>query len=517
MFIMKKYILIACATFFVCSTQGQPDRQKAASQKIELGMDVLKDKIRGGWAGQTIGVTFGGPYEFRYNGTFIQDYQPLLWYDGYIKKTMIGDPGLYDDLYMDLTFVDVFEKYGLDAPLDSFAQAFAHAGYKLWHANQSARYNILQGIPAAKAGFWMNNPHADDIDYQIESDYAGLMSPGMPNTASKISDGIGHLMNYGDGFYGGVFVGAMYTMAFTEKDISKIVDQALRTIPAQSSYYHCIADVIKWHKQYPDDWRMTWFKLQENWSSERGCPDGIFDPFDIDAKINSGYVVMALLYGNGDYGKTLALAARAGQDADCNPSTVGGILGTMLGYDHIPDYWKMGLAEAEDIPFKYTDISLNRIYAISLKQAIQNITRHGGSVKGDKVEIAAQQPEPVAFEESFPKVYPVLKKDFAQDIGDVSFSFEGTGFVLRGSAGNKDTTGSDYVFSAEISIDGKITETVQLPTNFTIRRNDLCWAYALPHAKHTVRVRLLNPNGHFQLQCSDYIVFSDKPVSGTTP
>ncbi|MEJ0083294.1 MAG: ADP-ribosylglycohydrolase family protein [Puia sp.] len=157
-----------------------------------------------------MGVTFGGPYEFRFQGTFIGDYQPLLWYDGYLKETMLNNPGLYDDLYMDLTFVDVFEKYGLDAPVDSFANAFAHAGYSLWHANQSARYNILQGIRPPLSGYWKNNPHADCIDYQIESDFAGLMSPCMPNSASAISDKIGHMMNYGDGWYGGVFVGAMY-------------------------------------------------------------------------------------------------------------------------------------------------------------------------------------------------------------------------------------------------------------------------------------------------------------------
>src|SRR6188768_2842251 len=93
--------------------------QKIQQETVTIPKSVLKDKIRGGWAGQTIGVTFGGPYEFRFNGTFIGDYQPLLWYDGYLKKTMIDNPGLYDDLYMDLTFVDVFEKYGLNAPVDS--------------------------------------------------------------------------------------------------------------------------------------------------------------------------------------------------------------------------------------------------------------------------------------------------------------------------------------------------------------------------------------------------------------
>ena len=108
---------------------------------------------------------------------------------------MTESPGLYDDLYMDLTFVDIIEKYGIDAPVDSFANAFAQAGYSLWHANQAARYNILNGITPPLSGNWLNSPHADDIDYQIEADYAGLMSPGMPNTASKISDKVGHIMN----------------------------------------------------------------------------------------------------------------------------------------------------------------------------------------------------------------------------------------------------------------------------------------------------------------------------------
>src|SRR6195256_5853304 len=89
-------------------------QSSTSSKSLILSKEELQNKIKGGWAGQTIGVTFGGPYEFRFQGTFIGDYQPLLWYDGYMKKTMLENPGLYDDLYMDLTFVDVFEKWGLD-------------------------------------------------------------------------------------------------------------------------------------------------------------------------------------------------------------------------------------------------------------------------------------------------------------------------------------------------------------------------------------------------------------------
>jgi hypothetical protein len=486
---------------------------QTASGHISFTKEQLKDKIMGGWAGQTIAVTFGGPYEFRFDGTFIQDYQPLLWYDGYLKKTMVETPGLYDDLYMDLTFVDVFEKYGLDAPVDSFANAFAHAGYMLWHANQAARYNLLNGIKAPKSGYWLNSPHADDIDYQIESDFAGLMSPGMPNTASKISDKIGHIMNYGDGWYGGVYVGAMYTLAFTSNDINYIVNEALKTIPKQSTYYKCISDVIAWHKKYPNDWHQTWFELQKKWSSEVGCPDGVFNAFDIDSKLNSAYVVMGLLYGNGDYSKTLEVAARCGQDADCNPSTVGGILGAMLGYKKIPAYWKMGLKDAESIDFKYTTMSLNKVYDISFKHALQVIQRNGGKVEGDKITILTQAPKAVRLEQSFTGIYPLQKTDLNQDINakELEFEFTGTGFVLRGEAGKKKDDATDYVFETELYIDGNKVETAKMPTNFNSRRLELFWKYQLPNKKHVVKIKVLNPNADYYLNSSDYIVYADKP------
>src|SRR6476659_1510566 len=105
---IKKLVTGLLPALVVCSIHAQ-------SNTITISKEKLKDKIRGGWAGQTIGVTFGGPYEFRYQGTFIGDYQTLMWHDGLLKDNMVNNAGLYDDLYMDLTFVEVFEKYGLDA------------------------------------------------------------------------------------------------------------------------------------------------------------------------------------------------------------------------------------------------------------------------------------------------------------------------------------------------------------------------------------------------------------------
>jgi len=185
---MKKstLFLLLIFLFLACDQQNTSESVPTSEQtefdyskEVKLTKDALKDKIKGGWAGQVIGCTFGGPTEFQYCGTMIQDYIPIEWDETRMKWYYENAPGLYDDVYMDLTFVEVFEKEGLDAPATAHANAFANAEYKLWHANQAARYNILNGIDPPASGHWENNPHADDIDFQIEADFAGLMSPGM--------------------------------------------------------------------------------------------------------------------------------------------------------------------------------------------------------------------------------------------------------------------------------------------------------------------------------------------------
>ncbi len=505
----------------VLTNLGAQELKKVTAPSLKENLTIskaeLKNKIKGGWAGQTIGVTFGGPIEFRFCGTMVQDYQTIKWYDGYLKETMINNPGLYDDIYMDLTFVDVFQKKGLNAPVEEFAKAYANAGYMLWHANQAGRYNILHGMQVPQSGHWLNNPHADCIDYQIEADFAGLMSPGMPNTASEISDKIGHIMNYGDGWYGGVYMGAMYTLAFTTNDIHYVVTEALKTIPKESRFYNVINDVIQWHQKYPNDWKSTWFEIEKKWTQDIGCPDGVFAPFNIDATVNAAYVVMGLLYGNGDFTKTMEISTRAGQDADCNPSSAGGILGTMLGYDKIPAYWKMGLTEAEPIPFKYTTMSLNDVYDIGFNHALKMIEQNGGKVTGDNITIKVQQPKAVRFEESFMGHYPVDKKSIRKNLtSELTFDFEGNGFVVRAETG-KWNSNDPYVAKTELYLDDKLIENVDLPVSFTTRRHEPFWKYQLPKGKHTVRMKILNPDEKFPVFINEVIIYSDKAPVAAQP
>ncbi|MDR1937466.1 MAG: ADP-ribosylglycohydrolase family protein [Tannerellaceae bacterium] len=515
--ILRAVIALSLLVGTVSCAQQQTSTKKQISipETATLSKDVLLDKIKGGWAGQTIGCTFGGPTEFRYPGTMMQDYIPIAWPEGYIKWWMENTPGLYDDIYMDLTFVDVFERLGLDAPVDSFAMAFATAGYTLWHANQAARYNILQGIMPPASGHWLNNPHSEDIDYQIEADYAGIMSPGMPNAASEISDRIGHIMNYGDGWYGGVYVGAMYALAYVSDDMEFIVSEALKTIPEQSIYYQCMADVIRWHKQYPGDWRQTWAECEKKWSQDVGCPDGVFVPFNIDAVINSAYIIIGLLYGEGDFSKTIDIATRCGQDSDCNPASAGGILGTMMGYGKIPDYWLNNLREVEDLNFAYTTISLNKTYQMSYNQALQVIERNGGRVNSGDVVIACQQPQAVRYEKGFEGHYPAERIRVNRKITEIDqVEFEGTGIIFKGSVrAQKD----DYVAKAEMYIDGELAESVNLPASYLKRRHDLFWKYQLPKGKHTVTFKWLNPADGASVNFGEALVYTDAPQPTTHP
>lgn len=280
---------------------------------LRISKDRLQDKIKGGWAGQTIGVVYGAPVEFKYQGSIIDNYQNIPWNEHYVRYWFDKKPGLFDDIYTDMNFVDVFEQYGMDVSPDSIARHWAAAEYHLAHANQASRYNILQGMKPPATGNWTNNPHADDLDFQIESDFIGLMTPGMVNAATEVAGRVGHIMNSGDGLYGGVFVSALYSLAFTSDNTAYVVGEALKAIPEGTTFHDCIADVVKWHGQYPDDWKATWFALQNKWNKDVGCPKGVFLSFNIDAKINAAYVAIALLYGKGNFSRSIDIAARCGR------------------------------------------------------------------------------------------------------------------------------------------------------------------------------------------------------------
>ena len=464
---------------------------------VTLDSYLVRDKIKGGWVGQTVGCTFGGPTEFDWRGTWIQDYVPVRWDENLLLESYENSPGLYDDLYMDLSFLSVLDEKGLDAPVQALANKFAHAGFRLWHANQAARWNILNGIMPPASGHYKNNPHADDIDFQIESDFIGLITPGMPVTALEYADKVGHIMNYGDGVYGGVFVSAMYSHAFVENDIAAVVEKALLSLPPESKYARSIRDVIDWWRETPDDWRECWYKVQMKWAEDVGCPNGALDPFNIDALLNGAYIAIGLLYGSGDFGRTLEISTRCGQDSDCNPSNAGGILGTLIGFRNIPDKWKAGLDKVEHLKFSYSDYSLKDVYKVNYRLAAELVKRSGGAVDEKAWIINLQTPKPPEkLEVGFEGLTPVGKVGLRGARLEETFSttFEGRAFVVDGSmVENRGTA------RCEVYLDGRLLEKVLLKGDYHDRRTPLFWNYELDPGNHMLEIKKVAGDGLPQL------------------
>jgi hypothetical protein len=344
-----------------------------------LPMSEYRDKMQAGWIGQMCGVGWGGPTEFKWKGQIVPADKVPQW-----KPEMVNQFN-QDDIYVEMTFVRTLELYGLDVPIRQAGIDFANSGYPLWHANRAGRDNLRAGIAPPDSGHPQFNKHADDIDYQIEADYSGLIAPGMPNLAIELGEKFGRLMNYGDGVYGGQFVGGMYAEAFFEDDPVRIVEAGLRCIPARSQYAECIRDVLAWYKAAPENWADTWEKVeakyQDNPAYRKASCGGPQSDFNIDAKINGAYIVMGLLYGQRDPDKTIVIATRCGQDSDCNPANAGGVLFTTIGRSRLPDRFVSALNP--DGVFSHTEYNFPRLVEVSEKLVRQAVVRSGGKVEKD--------------------------------------------------------------------------------------------------------------------------------------
>lgn len=369
---------------------------------LRLPVREYVDKMMGGWLGQMVGVGWGAPTEFRYCDEIVPDSEVPKWEPSMVNQFY------QDDLYVEVSFISALEKYGLDITPKQTGIAFAKTKFGLAHANQQGRENLRKGIAPPDSGHPHFNPHADDIDYQIEADFSGLIAPGLPTVPIKLGEIFGRLMNYGDGLYAGKFVGGMYSAAFFEKDLVKIVEAGLRCIPKGSQYHECISDVLRWYREEPNDWKATWRKVKEKYQDNpqyrRFSCSGPDSKFNIDAKINGAYVVIGLLYGKGDIEKTIKIAIQCGQDSDCNPSTAGGILFTTIGFSRIPAKYK----EALDRKTKFadSDYDFDELVRVCEKLARQIIVRSGGKIVKDKngeevFLIPIKTPTPGRVEQSF--------------------------------------------------------------------------------------------------------------------
>lgn len=379
-----------CQTALAAALCAAAMTSQAAEPYRRLTAREYTDKLKAGWIGQIFGVSWGAPTEGKFKTIIPADKVPPF------REELVNDAFNQDDLYVEMTFLRTLEQYGFDVSIRQAGIDFANSEYKLWVANAAGRSNLRKGIAPPDSSHPRFHPSAGAIDYQIESDYSGLIAPGLPEVPIRLGEKFGRLMNYGDGVYAGQFTGCMYAEAFFETNPVKIVQAALRCIPSESMYAEMVRDVLQWHSENPKQWEKTWERVVKKYRDNKN-----YYVSPLDVKQEGAFVLIGLLYGNGDPDQTITISMRCGSDSDCNPSSAGGVLFTSLGLKKVPARFYRKLDETK--VFSYTAYNFPGLIGVCDKLARQALIRSGGRIekrRGEEVFlIPVKQPAPSKFED----------------------------------------------------------------------------------------------------------------------
>lgn len=348
-----KTTLILAVFFIITAIPGY------AQQLRKISEEDLRDKIHGYWIGQLAGNYVGFPFENLYTEKPI----PIL-IDRYFNfkdadsldlmmnlddrrayTNILADAmgGAWSDDDTDIEFVTLHavEKYGLDLTYEEITEMWKkHINRFIWSANRKARDLMEEGYVPPATGNKANNEYWYRITSQLVNENWGVFYPGMLQKAAAWSAWGAHMTTDDWATHPDIVYGIMYSAAFFEKDMHKLLNLAMNQLPDESPYKQGMEDVIQWHKEH-EDWRETRQLIHDKYYKE---VDGFTIPFPVGGAVINGLSgIMALLYGEGDFTKTVAIATSAGYDCDNQAATCGGLIGVMQGAQHIPDKFTLEL------------------------------------------------------------------------------------------------------------------------------------------------------------------------------
>lgn len=366
----------------------------AAEPPRTIRYEEYQDKVHGVWLGKNIGVLLGEPTEFALQWSKPGEPHRILFQGqdiSNVRDWIRGAPdGAHDqdDLYINLISLEALERYGIQVTGAQIAERWLANNPGVACANAAALNNFRYRILPPLSGHPAFSRNITDIDAQIDVDVWGMITPGMPRTCWEYTDRAARITNYGEGVYAAVFIASLISEGFFEKDISRLIDRARCNVPARSQYAQMIDDVRRWHREFPD-WRDARQALAAKYESLGG----------IHAVLNSGAVLLGLLYGEGDFDRSLFISMLCGWDSDCNPSTVGGILGAVHGATGIPERWQAPLKDiyrGGTVKAYAPEIAISELGRRTARIGERLVVASGGAVRGkgsDRVLlIPAQRP-----------------------------------------------------------------------------------------------------------------------------
>lgn len=294
-----------------------------------------EERVYAGVLGKLIGVYLGRPFE-----GWSHDAISRRW--GEIRGYVHADQGVPlivtdDDITGTFTFVRALLDHGVKPGLSareigqSWLNYIAEGRHILWwggiglSTEHTAYLRLAAGIEAPRSGSGALNgvAVAEEIGAQIFIDGWAMVAPGNPDLAVRLAREAASVSHDGEAVHGAVVIAAMESLAFVEPDIETLLDRALGFIPADCRIARLIADLRRWHRETPD-WRAARELLVEHHGYQKfrtNCP----------MVSNHGVIILALLYGAGDFDRSMMIVNTCGQDTDCNSGNLGCLLGIRNG------------------------------------------------------------------------------------------------------------------------------------------------------------------------------------------
>ena len=240
-----------------------------------------------------------------------------------------GHAPVDDDYYYEMVAVRAFEKYGIGLTVQQLGQQWLENNAGSWGSSEQALLLLKQGIKPPDTGHPRYNKLWWTIGPQFSSDVYGALAPGMPNVAGEMARNLGHINGYAEGTDGAVFVSAMVSLGFVEKDTRTIVRKAANLIHRDSPYRKCL-DLVVAMADAGSTPEQVFRAVDERW--------GIEYPATNNAVVNGGIVAAAVWFGEGDFQKTLQLAVHAADfaDTDCNAANSASVIAAMRGMKALP-------------------------------------------------------------------------------------------------------------------------------------------------------------------------------------
>ena len=303
-----------------------------------MNRTLLRDKILGCFNGKNVGGTLGAPLEGK-NGFFDIEY--------FLQPNIEGNPQPNDDLDLQISSLNAVRRFGRCVNSEILAEYYNIFVNPSWAEYGVGKSNLRRGIPTPISGYHANR-YKDSCGSFIRSEIWACLCPAHPEIAARYAYFDSSIDHADEGTYGEVFWAAMQSAAFVESDIEKLIDIGLSYIPEKSALYKGITLVKNAYaskKSYEEARDIIFkevagaFSYQHTKLKDIRLKEYTPAPAGFDAPQNIAIAIMGLLYGEGDFGKSMLLAVNCGEDADCSAGSLAATLGIILGNSHLPERW----------------------------------------------------------------------------------------------------------------------------------------------------------------------------------